>query len=361
MKETSLSIIDKLNKHGYQAYIIGGFVRDYLLGKTSYDVDICTDATPKEVQQVFKEAIISKFEYGSVHLKIKNIDYEITTFRKEIKYLHNRKPIEIEYIKDLKEDLLRRDFTINTICMDNKGNIIDLLDGRKDLDNKLIKTIKSADLIIQEDSLRILRAIRFATSLDFAIDDELFKAIKSNKKLLKELSYERKKDELSRIFMNENKSYAIDLIEQLDLKTDLEIDNLKEVLLTNDILGIWALIDINNKYMFTKGEKSIINNIRNMLQEGINNYTIYKYGSYVTTIVGDIKQLKRQELLDKYDKLPIKTNKDIQINTIEICSILNKEPGPYLKDIFNDLEYQITMEQLPNDYDDLKNYIITKY
>ncbi len=362
MKEEALKIIKKLADNGYQAYIIGGFVRDLILKIDTYDIDICTNATPKEIQKLFDEAIISPFEYGSIHFKINNIDFEITTFRKEIKYENNRKPVEIKYIDDLKEDLLRRDFTVNTLCMDKDGNIIDMLHANNDLNNQLIKTVGNANLKIEEDSLRILRAIRFATVLDFKIDNELKQAIINNKDLLKILSFYRKKDELNRIFMSVNKEKGINLIKELDLEKSLDIVNVEKALLTNDLIGIWAVIDKNNYYPYTKEEKGIIEDIRSMINEDIKNkYIMYKYGNYILSIVCELKKLNKIEYLKKYNKLQIKSISEINISANEICDILNKEPGPFLKDIIKDIEYKIVNDKLKNDKEKLKKYIEKTY
>ena len=124
MLKQALKILNKIEENGYKAYIVGGFVRDYVLGINSLDVDIATSATPKEIMEIFHSSVLPKEEYGSVTLYIKNDRFEITTFRKEIKYLNNRKPIEIEYIVSLLDDLERRDFRMNTLCMDKNGNIL---------------------------------------------------------------------------------------------------------------------------------------------------------------------------------------------------------------------------------------------
>ena len=353
MKENSLKVLKRLVDNGYQAYIVGGFVRDYILNRESYDVDICTDATPKEIKEVFNEVSIPKFEYGSIYLKLQNIDYEITTFRKEIKYEHNRKPVEVEYIKDFKEDLLRRDFTVNTICMDKDGNIVDLLDGVSDLNKKLIRTIKDPDTVLKEDALRIIRAVRFATVLNFKLDEELKKAIINNKSLLQTLSYERKKEELTRILTSEYKEYGISLIKELGLKEDLEIDNLDKALLTKDILGMWIAIDSNNKYLVTKAEKSLKEHVYDMIKEGINIYTMYRYGSYVTSVAAELQGLNRQEYLNKYEELPIKNIKDINITSEEICKSINLTNRKLLKDIYPRLEEDILTGKVVNEKDEI--------
>ena len=126
MLEVALKLLEEITARGFKAYIVGGFVRDYILGINSNDIDITTSATPKDIKEIFEDSCLPSEDYGSVTVIKKGIRFEITTFRKEIGYIDNRRPAEIKYIDDLYEDLLRRDFTINTICMDEKGEIVDL-------------------------------------------------------------------------------------------------------------------------------------------------------------------------------------------------------------------------------------------
>ena len=185
MYNTALELLNKFNEANFKAYIVGGFPRDLYINKKSTDVDICTNATPKEIKEIFKDSKINNEQYGSVSLIYNTVRFEITTFRKEKKYENNRYPVKIKYIDNLIDDLLRRDFTINTLCIDSEGNYIDLLNAKQDIDNKIIKCVGDANKKIKEDILRSLRAIRFATILNFKLDDKLKKAIKKNKKLIK--------------------------------------------------------------------------------------------------------------------------------------------------------------------------------
>ena len=188
MLEKALEVLKKLNDKGYSAYIVGGFVRDSYLNRKTNDIDICTSATPKEILEVFDNVIVSDMHYGSVIISYHGYNFDVTTFRKEIKYEGNRKPIKIKYIKDLKKDLLRRDFTINTLCMNYKKEVIDILNIKEDLDNKILKTVGNARYRIKEDSLRILRCIRFATILDFEIEPKTRHYLSKYSYLLKKLS-----------------------------------------------------------------------------------------------------------------------------------------------------------------------------
>ena len=354
MYNTAIEILKKIEKNGFVAYIIGGFVRDKYLGINSNDIDICTNATPKDLKKIFGMENIKNVNYGSLTLFLKNNHYEITTFRKEIEYKRNRVPSKITYIDSLEEDVVRRDFTINTICIDKNNNTIDLLNGRNDLDNKLIKMVGDPFIKIEQDSLRILRAIRFATRLNFKIEEQLFKAIKKYAYLVKDLSFYRKKQELDKIFSSPNNKYGIDLLKKshVDKYLDINLDNIKY---TDDLLGIWSQINPDN-YSFTKHEKETIERINYLKDKELTDYILYKDGLYISSIVADIKGLNRKNLISRYDNLPIHSKKDICIKTIDICNILDIEPIK-AKDIFNDIEKAIIDNKVINDYDNIKNYL----
>lgn len=361
MFDKAIEVIKLIEKHGYKAYIVGGYVRDIYLSNNSTDIDICTSAKPKELVDIFKKNINIDENYGSVKLEYKNCYFDITTFRKDIKYKDNRRPSKIEYVETIEEDLKRRDFTINTMYMDSDGNIIDTYNAKKDINDKIIKTVDDPNQKLQEDSLRILRAIRFATTLEFKIDKKLEKAIKKNNKLLLNLSFDRKKQELNNIFSSDNYEYGFNLINKFKLEKYLEISKLKKVRKTSDILGMWAQIDYSDNYTFSKLEKDNINKIRELLIYGkIDLFALYKYGNYIPLIVSEILGIDRKEVLDMYDSLPIHSKDDIDIKIMEISKLLNKEPAD-LKEIIKDIEYRIISNELNNKKEDIKKYIIERY
>ena len=356
MYNTALELLNKFNEANFKAYIVGGFPRDLYKNKKSTDVDICTNATPKEIKEIFKDSKINNEQYGSVSLIYNTVRFEITTFRKEKKYENNRYPVKIKYIDNLIDDLLRRDFTINTLCIDSEGNYIDLLNAKQDIDNKIIKCVGDANKKIKEDILRSLRAIRFATILNFKLDDKLKKAIKKNKKLIKKLSYYRKKEELEKIFSSPNCKYGLNLIKKLELDKELNINT--DIIITTSSLGIWAQLNVLDIYPFTKNEKEIIKNIKLALKEDVlDNNILYKYGLYVCTLVGEIKNIDRVDIVKKYNSLPIFSIKDINVKADQICEILNKNKGPFIKEIYKDLEYKILNNLLKNDFNEIKNYL----
>ena len=363
MHETCIKLLKKIEENGYRAYIVGGYVRDYLLNIDSIDVDVCTNATPKQLMEIFEDAIPNE-EYGSIKLTYKKVNFEITTFRKEKKYIDNRKPIEIEYIDSLSEDLKRRDITINTICMDSEKNIIDLMGGIKDIKSKLIRVVGDVNKKLEEDALRILRCVRFATKLKFRIDYKTKNAIKKNAYLLKNLSYQRKKEELDKIFSNPNLKYGINLIKKLGLDNYLELHNIKKLRLVDDILGIWAQLDVLDIYPFTKNEEEQIIKINKLSnsKDNLNDpYTIYKYGGYIVSVVAKIRRMNVDRICSIYDNLTIYNRNEIDIDGEDIIKKLNKEAGPWVSEIIKDVEKQIVYKKLENEKETILEYIINKY
>lgn len=362
MLESALKILKEINSYSYEAYIVGGFVRDYILGIKSMDMDIATNATPKAIKSIFKDSFLPNDDYGSVIVLKDGQRFEITTFRREISYINNRKPSEIKYIDKIEDDLLRRDFTINSICMDKDGKIIDLLNGIRDLKDKKIISIGDPKVRFEEDSLRILRAIRFATVLDFQLDDSIILAIKCKKDLLKNLSYYRKKQELSKIFSSYSRKRGMKLLLEFGLDEILEIPNLKNALDISDLIGIWSVLNVVDIYPFSSTEKSLITNVNKALEcDNLDPMSLYKYGLYVNSVAGDIKGIDRKSITSIYNSLAIHKRSDIDITGDEIVRILNREPGEYLNDIYKDLEHAILYDGLENDKSKLVKYIMHNY
>lgn len=362
MLDNALKLIKELTEHNYKAYIVGGFVRDLLLGRESQDIDIATNATPKEIQEVFQDSFLPTEDYGSVVVNKYGIRFEITTFRKEFTYQDHRKPVEIEYIDDLYQDLLRRDFTINAICIDENGEIIDFLGGRDDLERKLIRTVGDADERFEQDALRILRAIRFATVLDFQLDADVVVAIRKHRDLLKELSYHRKKEELDKMFVSGRAAQGIEMLLDFHLDKHLNLEYLSDVKNTNSLIGIWSILNVEDIYPFSNNEKEMMKDIREVMP--LNNYdpfVLFEYGLYVNSVAGEMKGLDKKKITESYNSLVIHSRKDLDITSEEIMDSLDREPGEYLGDIYDDIEKEVLYHRLNNDKGDLLNYIKKHY
>jgi len=247
------SIVSKLKKSGFEAYIVGGCVRDFLLEKEPNDWDITTNAKPKEIQKIFPQSFyLNKFltvtvqtperqrrgekktsflrtrskkpkskelkEDKSSSRPLTNVrEIEVTTYRSEAKYSDKRHPDTVKFAQTIEQDLARRDFTINAMAMDSELKIVDPFAGQEDLKNKIIKAVGDPDKRFSEDALRMMRAVRFATVLGFKIEPKTAQAIKKNADLLKHISKERIRDELIKIIMAENAAQGIELLRKSNL------------------------------------------------------------------------------------------------------------------------------------------------
>lgn len=231
------NIASKLEKEDFEAYLVGGCVRDILLGKEPKDWDVATNAKPEQIQKIFstfagatedKSATVYENEFGTVGLKTGSEDpklkiIEITTFRLEGRYTDKRHPDEIKFAKTIEEDLARRDFTINAIALEVRGeklemgNIIDPYRGQEDLKKKIIRAVGNPRERFNEDALRLVRAVRFAAELGFKIEKETEKAIKKEAGLLEMIAKERIRDEFSKIIMADKAKNGIELLEETGL------------------------------------------------------------------------------------------------------------------------------------------------
>lgn len=195
-------ILDTLMNHGYEAYVVGGCVRDAILGKKPSDWDITTSAKPTDIKKIFYKTIDTGIEHGTVTVMLDHIGYEVTTYRIDGEYKDGRHPTSVEFTGNLIEDLKRRDFTINAMAYNHIHGIVDAFDGIKDIHQKLIKCVGNPTDRFNEDALRILRAIRFAAGLDFEIEVETKHAIKKLAKNLNKISRERIRAELEKLMMS---------------------------------------------------------------------------------------------------------------------------------------------------------------
>src|SRR3989344_8666838 len=211
-----------LRKGGYESYLVGGCVRDILIGREPKDWDITTNATQEQIQGVFPDSFYEN-DYGTVGVKTGSEDerttiVEVTPYRTESEYSDRRRPDKVAFGTSLLEDLARRDFTINAIALDDdKGHIVDPYEGQKDIKDKLVRAVGNASERFNEDALRMLRAVRFVAELGFGIDGDTAMAISENSKHLKLVSRERVRGELARILNSDQPMNALVLAQQLGI------------------------------------------------------------------------------------------------------------------------------------------------
>lgn len=203
-------VIERLEENGFEGFVVGGCVRDSLLKKTPTDWDITTDALPEEMKKIFKKTFDTGIDHGTVTVLMGGIGYELTTYRIDGAYSDGRHPDTVSFSRNLSEDLCRRDFTINAMAYSHKRGIVDLYNGKEDLDEGIIRAVGDAKKRFDEDALRMLRAVRFSSQLGFKIEDKTFDAIKEKAALLSKVSKER-------IFVELNKTLCGEYAENINL------------------------------------------------------------------------------------------------------------------------------------------------
>jgi tRNA nucleotidyltransferase/poly(A) polymerase len=347
-------ILEKIEDEGFEAYLVGGYVRDYLLGKNSFDVDICTNALPKDLHKIFPGSTNSN-NYGGFNLKVKHYNVDITTYRKELKY-ENRRPVEVVYINNLLDDLKRRDFTINAICMGTNEKIIDPLESITDIHDHIIRMIGDIDEKLQSDPLRILRAIRFATVLDFTIEDELYSKIVKYAKLVNSLSGIRIKEELNKILLSDNYQKGLDLLKNTKITVVINM-KYNNIVKCSDINMMWAQIECD-KIPFTKVEKDYIIKLKELMTIGdINKETMFRYGLYLNTIASEYFGISKKEVSKIYRSMPIKSFSDVNIDVDTILKVLEIKPSKVIRNVQNELISEILNNRLRNNKREIIKYL----
>jgi poly(A) polymerase len=216
-RDKAISVVRRLREQGYQAYFAGGCVRDMLLQKTPQDYDVATNARPEEIQRLFPHTIPVGAQFGVILVVLDGEPFEVATFRHDGPYLDGRRPSHVRY-GTLEEDILRRDFTINGMLYDPLGDeMIDLVQGRADLERRLIRAIGEPQARFEEDRLRMIRAVRFAASLEFSIDPLTFNAIQQLASSITTIAWERIGDEVTRILTEGGARRGFELLDQSGL------------------------------------------------------------------------------------------------------------------------------------------------
>ncbi|MCZ8520502.1 MULTISPECIES: CCA tRNA nucleotidyltransferase [Paenibacillus] len=232
-KEAALGIIKRLGVQGHQAYLVGGCVRDEMLGRPVKDYDIATSARPEQVQALFERTVPTGLQHGTITVLAGREPYEVTTFRREGSYEAFRRPSEVEYIDSLLEDLQRRDFTMNAMALDSEGVLVDPFGGMDDLQQGRLRCVGEAEERFREDALRMLRCLRFASEYGLQVEGMTWKALLRSMPLLQHIAMERCRMELERMFGGADPNRALSLLAESgalrQTKTPLELAKLDEV------------------------------------------------------------------------------------------------------------------------------------
>ncbi|GAX01948.1 CCA tRNA nucleotidyltransferase [Secundilactobacillus silagei] len=377
-------IIDTIEAAGYEAYYVGGSVRDTLLNLPIHDVDIATSAYPEEVKSLFKRTVDTGIEHGTVMILDHGTGYETTTFRTESGYQDYRRPDSVKFVRSLKEDLNRRDFTINALALKTDGTIIDYFDGLGDLKKHRIRAVGDPEKRFNEDALRMMRAVRFASQLNFDIDADTVAGIEHHGRLLTKIAVERIHVEFVKMLLGNWPAKGLDVFMNTGLYQycpDFEpykdqFNQLRSQLtrgMSNET-AVWTLLaavfelsskQVNQLLKDWKSANQLIDDVQVAVKafhaittQTVDAWTLYQTGHDLIAIANEVAgQLgsatyQTADLLAQYDALQIHSKKALTITGQDLMAAGIK-PGPQLGQALNYLERQVVEGQLNNQEADL--------
>ncbi|WP_125767913.1 CCA tRNA nucleotidyltransferase [Companilactobacillus furfuricola] len=385
----ALPILKSIEQAGFQAYFVGGSVRDHILGLPIHDVDIATSAYPEEIKSIFKHTVDTGIKHGTVTVLVNDDSYEITTFRTESGYQDYRRPDKVTFVRSLTDDLKRRDFTINALAVDHKGNVVDNFDGLTDLRNKLIKAVGVAEERFHEDALRMMRAVRFQAQLDFKIEEKTKAAIKDNSTLLEKIAIERIHEEFLKMLYGHSWKKGLTNFVELGLsqhcpgfenkqKELTKLINDENILFTDEEMAWTALGYVLSLYdddfnhfmrqwkVSNKVREDCLATERMLLDFQTGNFdiwNIYTNGvdnfSRVISLCGLFGiEIDQTEIEKTISEIPIKSSHDMKITGKDVIDILAIKPGPQIGQYMTALEKAVVEGQVVNSFKELKRYLL---
>ncbi|EDJ0212781.1 CCA tRNA nucleotidyltransferase [Listeria monocytogenes] len=381
----ALPVLQKLTTAGFEAYFVGGSVRDYLLNRTISDVDIATSAFPEEVKEIFQSTYDTGIAHGTVTVRENNEYYEVTTFRTEGTYEDFRRPSEVKFIRSLEEDLQRRDFTMNAIAMDEHFVLHDPFSGQEAIQNKEIKAVGKASERFHEDALRMMRAVRFLSQLDFELDKETEKALESQIELLQHTSVERMTVEWIKMMKGKAAKRAIELLLKVKMETYLPgLKDEKSALIefaswdwekrtTEESiwLGLVVAVKPNNVTAFLKAWKlpnKTIQLVNKAYQDALKmketwlTEELYHAGKAVFSLVNELNVIRGQgnnqhKLSQAYEALPIHSKKDLAVTGADLLKWSGESAGPWVKETLDKVECGILSNEINNEKIQIKRWL----
>ena len=388
----ALPVMQQLVDAGYEAYFVGGSVRDMLLHKPISDVDIATSATPQEVKEIFSHTVDVGIEHGTVMVIHHKEGYEVTTFRTEEGYEDFRHPDKVTFVRSLEEDLKRRDFTINALAIGIDDQLMDFFDGIGDLERQCIRCVGDAKERFNEDALRMFRAVRFVGQLGFQIEENTKNAISLLKMNLSKVAVERMKVEFEKMIQSSYRKDALKLFVETGLYQACPLfDGKGEILLKlaefpikeMSVLQAWILfvdeLKLSDKEVthLLKSWKSSNEQIRDVLvgyktyrarkEEEWNFFLAYDCPYEVASEVEQLlitqnKSTSMKGLEATYQSLPIRSMNDIQLNGHDIIRILKLEKkGPIIGQVLKTVEKMILEQSIKNNTEILEAYVLTHF
>lgn len=382
----AMPVLQTLEDAGFEAYFVGGSVRDVLLHRHVHDVDITTSAYPEEVKELFDKSIDTGIKHGTVTVLYGGESYEITTFRTESGYQDFRRPDHVTFVQNLDEDLKRRDFTINALAMDMHGDIVDLFNGIEDLKHHIIRAVGNPEKRFHEDALRMMRAVRFMSQLEFKLEEKTEQAIKDNHELLKKISVERIREEFVKMGLGPFSRQAFQIFLDTQLSEDVpDFAGKKDLLQVYPQLkfsptmetSLWAVIiillkvpnenigkfmrDWKNSNAMTEKVEQIIKMFDLIADHVPTDYELFEAGEDIiinTIDVADIlgQPVSSEALVDRYLALPIKTPSELAVDGRFLIK-RGMRPGAQLGCTLNQIRKKVVACEIENSEEAIEQYL----
>ncbi|HDF6238522.1 TPA: CCA tRNA nucleotidyltransferase [Staphylococcus aureus] len=388
--EQARPILEQIQDNGFEAYYVGGSVRDYVMGRNIHDIDITTSATPDEIESIFSHTIPVGKEHGTINVVFNDENYEVTTFRAEEDYVDHRRPSGVTFVRDLYEDLQRRDFTMNAIAMDTAYKLYDYFDGQQDINNRIIRTVGIAEERFQEDALRIIRCLRFQSQLSFDIAMETFEAMRTQMADIKFLSIERIVIELTKLMRGINVEESFNHLKSLKAfnympyfeQLDMNQINVTEPIDLELLIAIVSVkFDINYSLKPLKLSNRQVKDINQYIQimnalpsiitkEQLKMF-VYDYDTNLiknVMVAADVLKandiqghepliVNLQTIDETLHRLPMHNRKDMMVNGGVLMAHLNAKSGPWLKDVLRQIEIAIVTGKVSNEETEILKWV----
>ena len=379
-------VLKQLEQAGYEAYFVGGSIRDLILNRPIHDIDIATSAYPEEVKRLFPKTIDTGIKHGTVTVLNDGASYEITTFRTESGYQDFRRPDHVTFVQNLAEDLKRRDFTINALAMNRAGEVIDLFNGLGDLQKHLIKAVGDPMKRFHEDALRMMRAVRFMSQLNFDLESQTKEAVRDLHQLLSKISVERIRDEFVKMGTGINSRDAFKIFLQTKLsesvpdfagKSDLLAIYPKLKFNPSMETSLWSIIiillkisddqiarfmrDWKNSNAMTEKVRKIVTLFDLISEKSPSDLELFNAGKDVLLNTIDVahilgQPINSEALVDRYTALPIKSMSELAVDG-QFLIANGIKPGPKLGQILNEIKQKVISGELANSKDDIQDYL----
>ncbi|ALS73869.1 CCA-adding protein [Planococcus rifietoensis] len=367
-------IIARLKEAGFEAYMVGGAVRDYLRGSVPHDIDVATSASPEQVKALFERSIDTGIEHGTVMILIEGQGTEVTTFRTESGYSDNRRPDKVEFVNSLQEDLKRRDFTINSMAMTEQMEIIDPFGGKEDLSAGIIRAVGVPQERFAEDALRMLRAIRFSGQLNFHIEPATKQAIIEHAEKIQSVAMERIKAELDKVMVSAAPDISMRYLNETCLNRFLPSGGLFELdwsgyTTSKDPLSGWFyLLHQNGETFGAIREYRFSNQDKKDLQRALEASRLPFWDDWVyysfterQLMIAQAASHKTQAVKERQQALPIQSKSELAANGRDLMEWTGKKAGAWLKEWTLHIEKAVVERRLANDKERIKDWFIDEY